>query len=492
LDNVEITVGYRSRLYPTNAQAHRLSAWLAACRASWNYLLALQESYARETLAASLKTAENPRIVPGKASRRTVSVDGVTTPRFVGISYADGKKRIYGKILPSGKGASAEKKKALGVPMLQPALQAWKQKPDNEWIADVPAQSHNQVAYDLETACKNWFSLGRGYPRRKSLRSGNDISIYLHNQSTQFFRDHVKIAKLGYIRLSGGRQPQGKLMGGRISREGGKWFVSAQWQTNAPKPMAATGLACGVDRGLKTLAVCADTAGQVREFAALRFLRRAEKKLARAQRVLSRRRKGSKRHALTRKRVARIHGAIAARRSNLTHHVSHVLTKRYDTIQLETLSVTGMARGPHAKSIADAGMGNLAAQIVYKSAWRGRSVIHVPVNFASTQICHICGGRDDRMKNLSRRTYRCNACGHVADRDVNAAENIRDWQPETAAGTAAQAGTRPHGPADVERGVQDSSSALRRSVKRQRNLLRTGEHAGAIILADTARNSKRE
>jgi IS605 OrfB family transposase len=271
------------------------------------------------------------------------------------------------------------------------------------------------------------------------------------------------------IRARGGRWPEGEIRSATIRREGGAWVLSVQFDGPPPKtvkhkpapvptdkpvhpdPTAHNGpavdpdvgpetAAVGYDAGLRDLLVGSDGT----RVPVGRNLRKAEKKLRREQRAASRRtrrrlgmenRQGRKRpkssgerkaHA----RVAATHRQVRRRRSDLLHQTSHRATAKAGIVCVEDLNVAGMARNTHlAKSVADAGLGELQRQLDYKTRWRGRHFVKLDRFDASTQTCSACGHRceGETRLNLSDRRWTCPSCGERHDRDENAGLNVLRW-----------------------------------------------------------------
>jgi putative transposase len=168
----------------------------------------------------------------------------------------------------------------------------------------------------------------------------------------------------------------------------------------------------------------------------------------RAQRALSRRKKGSARRRASARRVGVIHRKVRERRKDLLHQLSHRLTAKAGVIKVETLNVKGMARNRHlALSVADAGMARLASFLAYKADWRGRRIVGCDPWFPASLACCICGVLHPEMRKLSVRTLRCD-CGNVMDRDHNAAANLY-WYSEERRNRAG------NGPTCAEMGDQE-------------------------------------
>jgi putative transposase len=166
-----------------------------------------------------------------------------------------------------------------------------------------------------------------------------------------------------------------------------------------------------------------------------RWLRQRQAALRRAQRALSRKRKGSSNRERARRAVARLHARVGDARRDHHHKLSTQWIRENQAIHVETLSVRGLARTRLARSIHDAAWGSLLRMLAYKAAWYGREVVAIDRFFPSTRACSACGVIGAK-KPLSVRSWTCDACGAAHDRDVNAAKNI------LAAGHAVRAGAR--------------------------------------------------
>ncbi len=159
-----------------------------------------------------------------------------------------------------------------------------------------------------------------------------------------------------------------------------------------------------------------------------RYFAQDEKKLATAQRRLSKKQRGSKNRDKARRTVARIHARIHARiadrRTDFLHKLSTRLIRENQTICIESLAVKAMAKHPTlAKAIRDFGWGEFVRQLEYKASWYGRTLIKIDRWYPSSKRCHVCGHILDSLA-LAVRHWTCPTCEVVHDRDVNAAQNI--------------------------------------------------------------------
>ena len=162
------------------------------------------------------------------------------------------------------------------------------------------------------------------------------------------------------------------------------------------------------------------------------FLRQAEKRLARAQRKLSKRQKGSRNRDKQRQRVAVLHEKISNQRRDFLHKKARYLVDRYDAIGIEDISVKTMAKHKKGgkfsfgKSVADNGWNMFTNLLEYKLAWQGKHLVKIDKWYPSSQLCHVCGFQNDATKDLSIREWDCPKCGCRHNRDKNAAINIRE------------------------------------------------------------------
>ncbi|MCX5357748.1 transposase [Streptomyces sp. NBC_00124] len=302
-------------------------------------------------------------------------------------------------------------------------LTAWKKTEELAFLNEVSSVPLQQTLRHLNCAFANFFARRAKYPRFKSRKTSRKSAEY--TASGFRFRDGtLTLAKMADpLDIVWSRPlPEGaKPSTVTVSQDpAGHWFVSILCEDPSVTPLPATDAAIGIDVGLHHLL----TLSSGEKVANPRHERRDRVRLARAQRELSRKAKGSANRDKARRRVAKVHARIADRRRDLLHQVTTRLVRENQTLVIEDLTVTNMVKNHTlARAISDAGWREFRSMLEYKAAWYGREVIAVDRFFPSTRLCSGCGSVRDRLP-LSVRTWTCGTCGTAHDRDVNAANNL--------------------------------------------------------------------
>jgi putative transposase len=259
-----------------------------------------------------------------------------------------------------------------------------------------------------------------GYPKLKSKKQG--LGSFRLTGSIAVFQSAIQLPRLGRLRLkeSGYLPTRGvKLLSATVSEEAGHWYVSLQVAEERDVPVN-TGPVVGVDLGLKALATLSD--GTV--IPNPRHLKRKLKKLKRLHRRVSRRKKGSQNRKKAVQHLRKQYRKVRHQRQNTLHQVTTKLTKTKSVIVIEHLNVAGMLRNHRlAQAIGDVGWYEFRRQLTYKAVWYGCRIILAGRWEPSSRTCSSCGWYDANL-TLSVRTFHCQACGLVIDRDLNAAINL--------------------------------------------------------------------
>ncbi|SEL48346.1 RNA-guided endonuclease InsQ/TnpB family protein [Streptacidiphilus jiangxiensis] len=300
-----------------------------------------------------------------------------------------------------------------------------KRTPERSWLADVSAVVLQQSLRDLDAAYKNFFDGQQGKrprvgePRYKSKRDTRQ-SIRL-NANSFSLRDNgtVYVAKVGDLSVRWSRPLPAAPTSLTVTKDSsGRYFLSFVVDTDADV-LPESSIETGVDLGLAAFAVLADG----RTIDSPRFLRRAEKKLKRLRRDLSRKEKGSRNRAVARAKVARQCARVADRRRDWHHKHSTQIIRENQAVYVEDLAVSTLGRTRLGGSVYDAGWAQFVRMLEYKAVKHGRYFARIGRFEPTSQRCSTCGVKDG-PKPLSVRTWTCGACGTAHDRDVNAARNI--------------------------------------------------------------------
>ncbi|MCW2638213.1 MAG: transposase in snaA-snaB intergenic region, partial [Dactylosporangium sp.] len=300
-------------------------------------------------------------------------------------------------------------------------LTEWKRDPDLAFLKDVSSVPLQQALRHLQAAFTAFFDKRVKYPRFKSKKRSRASAEY--TRSAFRWRDgQLTLAKMAeplaivWSRpLPDGAEPSTVTVSHDAA---GRWHVSILVETTV-KTLSPTDRTVGVDAGLAAL-VTLSTGEKVTN---PRHERTDRRKLAKAQRGLSRKEKGSANRAKARLKVAQIHARIADRRRDHQHKLSTRLVRDNQTVVIEDLSVHTMVRNHClARAISDAAWSQLRTMLEYKTRWYGRKLIAVDRWLPSSKLCSACGRLVESMP-LDVREWTC-PCGARHDRDVNAALNI--------------------------------------------------------------------
>lgn len=364
---MRIIKGARFRVYPTDAQIERLTAWEHALRFLWNL--------AHEQRRMGLAGPKDERIYPTAFDQ----INELT------------------------------------------ALRA-----ELPWLADVPRDVCAQLLVELDRAWQRCFQRLARAPRFK--RKGRELLGFCepHPKKWRLDGNILRFPKIGNLRAVVHRPLEGTPKTCAITRDGDQWFASIVCEVEITDPAPRAEPVVALDRGV--VALVADSDGKLVQNPA--HLECSLKKLARAQRTVARRKKGSSNQKKAVARVSRIHRTIRRQREHVLHVLSSAYAKSHGTVVVEKLQILNMVRANSglARRILDAGWGRLVKMLRYKLAWSGGRLVEVPAAYSS-QTCHGCGHVAAESRS-SQATFCCVACGLVDHADLNAAKVLKSrWNP---------------------------------------------------------------
>src|SRR3989440_4794942 len=352
---------YKYRFYPTDEQKQLLARTFGCCRYVYNWAL-------RERTDAYYKRGER-------------------------LSYEDTAQRLV----------------------------LLKKREETSWLDEVSSVPLQQALRNLDRAFRNFFAGRAHYATFKKKRHPHSAT-YASNafswdgKSLTLAKMDEPLAIVWHRPLPDGCQPSSVTI---TKDEAERSFVSILLEEDI-KALEVTPKMVGLDLGLKSMVITSD--GQTHGNP--KFAARDEKKLAKAQRRLAKKKKGSKNRAKARLKVARIYKKIADRRRDYQHKLSTKIIRENQVVCIESLHVKNMVKNHSlAKAISDVGWSEFVRQLEYKAEWYGRTLIKIDKWYPSSKRCFDCGHMLDSL-TLDIRHWTCPQCGVSHDHDLNAAKNI--------------------------------------------------------------------
>ena len=295
-------------------------------------------------------------------------------------------------------------------------------KEDYPFLKEVDSLALCNAQLNRNMAFKSFFKKQNAFPKFKSKR--NNQSYTTNNQGSVKFSTndrYISIPKCSRIRIKKHRNFSGVIKFATISKTtDDKYYISLLVETEI-KPLEKNDNSIGLDLGVKDIVITSNGL----KYKNHKYLAKSEKKLAREQRKLSHMVKGSSNRNKQRIKIARIYKHINNQRNDYLHKLSKHIIDENQIICVEDLKVMNMTKdNDYNKSLLDSSMSRLLTMLTYKASWYRRTIVKIPSDYPSSQLCSSCGYKNSITKNLSVRTWTCPHCQSKHDRDINASINI--------------------------------------------------------------------
>ena len=305
-------------------------------------------------------------------------------------------------------------------------------KKEFEWLQEVDSLALSKVERHLQKAYQSFFKNGTGFPKFK--KKGQRDSYTTNNQkgTVAITNNTVKLPKIGHISAKFPNKINGLIKSATISRTpSGKYYVSLLVKTIATL-LPKTHSNIGIDLGLTDFIVLSDGT----KVANPKFLSKLQHKLARAQKILAKRRavakvanrklSDSRNYQKQKTKVAKVYEKITNTRKDFLHKLSFNLIKNHDVIAIEDLNIKGMVKNHKlAKAISDSSWSSFTTMLAYKADWYGKTLVKIDRWFPSSKTCSNCNHLLTKAElPLSVRMWNCPSCLQQNDRDINASINI--------------------------------------------------------------------
>ncbi len=301
-------------------------------------------------------------------------------------------------------------------------------KDEYPYLREVDSLALCNVQLDLQQAFKNFFNNRKfGFPKFKAKKhSKNSYKTNNQKGSIELGKDYIKLPIVGKVKAKIHRRPKDGwvVKSATISmNSSGEFYASVLFDCNAEEPAVNADATKAIGLDYKSDGLYMDSEGNIGS--EHKYFRESQEKLAKAQKKLKHKVKGSKNYQKQQQKVNKIYQHGANQRKDFLQKKSTEISNQYDVICIESLDMKAMSNKKfrNGKATMDNGWGMFTAMLDYKQEERGHVLVKIDKWFPSTQICSCCG-RQQKLQ-LSDRTYIC-PCGNTIDRDLNAAINIKN------------------------------------------------------------------
>jgi putative transposase len=346
--------------------------------------------------------------------------------------FAGSCRFVWNKSLALQQERREQGEKKLGYSDLCKTLVAWKTG-EAGFLKETPSQSLQQCLKDLERAYTNFFQKRADFPQFKK-RGKHDSFRFPQGFKLDQPNSRIFLPKFGWIHYRNSRIMEGTAKNVTVSQSGGHWYISIQTEREVEQPVHPSNSIIGIDVGIAKFATLSD--GTV--FEPINSFKKHQQRLARYQRSMSRKEKFSSNWKKAKTKINKLHTRIANVRKDYLHKTTTTISQNHAIVCIEDLKIKNMSKSANGtiekpgrnvrakaglnRSILDQGWFEFRRQLEYKQVWLGGEVISVPARNTSRK-CNVCG-HTTADNRTSQAIFKCTACGHEANADVNAACNI--------------------------------------------------------------------
>ena len=307
---------------------------------------------------------------------------------------------------------------------------------ERPYLKEVDSCSLRCSLFNLEDAFKRWYKGQGEYPKfkgkynsKRSYRT-NCISSTYKDKTYQSIevdlkRHIIKLPKLKEVSIKGYRDLEylpGRIINATIEQVSTlKYYVSVLVEEDDVYTKLKPRKIIGIDLGIKDIVITSDN----EKIGNPRLIEKYEKRIKRCARELSRRIKGSNNYNKTKKKLAVLHQKLKNARRHFIHQITKKLVIENDIIVTESLKLKDMIEEKRlSKQLTNVSLGELCRVLEYKAKIYGKKYIKIDSYYPSSQECSRCGYKNEKVKDLSVRSWICPECGSYHDRDYNASYNI--------------------------------------------------------------------
>ncbi len=307
---------------------------------------------------------------------------------------------------------------------------------DYPFLKEVDSFSLRNAIFDLENGFNKCYKKLGGYPKFKkkgikdSYRTEYVKNIYkdkiYENIKIDLKNKTITLPKLKEVKIRGYRNLEyinGRILNATIKHIGSKYYVSVCVEENIPLVEAKTSSIVGIDMGVKSLITTSDGIS----YGNPNYLKKYERKIKGLQKGLTRKIKGSKNYHKYKNKLQEVYRKLQNARRKINEEIVSKIIKDNDMIVTENLNINKMIEKSNKnlrKNILNSTMSDIIRRLKYKCAWLNKKIIQVNRYYASSQICNRCGNKNEEMKDIRIREYKCPKCGIEIERDLNASLNI--------------------------------------------------------------------